>query len=290
MIRAPDSLRRRALAGSVLVWCVSSPALPVAQSGDLTRILSNLAERTQQYYDRFISIICTETVQQQELKFNLTPTGKPRVTVYELSVSRDAASNDEGDFRVGRTLQSVNGRPARKNQRPGCTDPKTGTPEPLAFLLAANQAAYQFTLAAGAAGGPAGAHAVDFVESPPERVRVTWNGNCFDAEGGGHAGRLWFDPATFDVLQVDVRLSRPFLVPLPAGSSLGIMPAIRVERWEATLRFARVNFSHPDETALLPESIETLTVFRGASSLRTSQKLSNFRRFLSESSIRSQAL
>jgi len=289
MVRAPDILRRLAFAASVLACCVSSPALPAAQPGDLTLILSSLAQRTQQYYDRFISIICTETVQQQELKFNLAPTGKPRVTVYELSVSRDPGSSDEDDFRVGRTLQSVNGRPARKNQQPGCTDPKTGTPEPLAFLLAANQAAYQFTFAAGAAGGPAGAHALDFVEAPPERVRITWNGNCFDAEGGGHAGRLWFDPATFDVMQVDVRLSKPFLVPLPPGHMV-IMPAIRVERWEATLRFALVNFTQPDETALLPESIDTLTVFRGALSLRTSQKLSNFRRFLSESSIRTPAL
>jgi hypothetical protein len=40
---------------------------------------------------------------------------------------------------------------------------------------------------------------------------------------------------------------------------------------------------------LLPESIESLTVFRGAPSLRTTQKLSNFRRFLSESSIRTTA-
>jgi len=273
----------------VALFVVGAGVRTPGQLGELTVILSSLAERTQQYYDRFISIICTETVQQQELKFNLTPTGKPRVTVYELSVSRDAGSNDEGDFRVGRTLQSVNGRPAQKNQQPGCTDPKTGTPEPLAFLLAANQAAYRFTQAAGAAGGPAGAVAVDFVEAPAERVRITWNGNCFDAEGGGHAGRLWFDPATFEVMQIDARLSRPFLVPVPVGH-MGIMPAIRVERWEATMRFARVNFTQPDETALLPESIDTLTVFRGALSLRTSQKLSNFRRFLSESSIRSPAL
>jgi hypothetical protein len=52
---------------------------------------------------------------------------------------------------------------------------------------------------------------------------------------------------------------------------------------------AHVNFTQPDEMALLPESIDTLTVFRGAPSLRTTQKLSSFRRFLSESSIRSPA-
>ncbi len=248
-------------------------------------MLSRIAERMQLYYDRFVSIICTETVHQQELRFNLTPVGKPRVMVYELSVSRDPHSKGQADFRVERTLQMVNGRPARKHQEPECTDPKTGTPEPLGFLLAKNQGGYRFTLADGG-GGPAGTRALDFVETPPERVQITWKGNCFEAEGGGHQGRLWFDPETFDVIQVDLQLSKPFLVPIPPGY-FGLQPSVRVERWEGTLRFARVQFAQPDEIVLLPESIDTLTVFRGARSLRTSQKLDNYRRFLAESSIRS---
>src|SRR5687767_2125940 len=94
---------------------------PLAQTDDLARILSGLAARTQQYYDRFISIICTETIHQQDLRFNLRPTGRPRTSVYELSVARDDRANGEAEFRVDRTLQFVNGRPARKNQKPGCT-------------------------------------------------------------------------------------------------------------------------------------------------------------------------
>ena len=258
---------------------------PSAQAAELTGLLRSLADRTQNYYDRFISIICTETVHQQDLRFNLTPVGKPRVTVYELSVSRDPHSKHENDFRVGRVLQTVNGRPAGRNHQPGCTDPKTGTPEPLAFLLAQNQGRYRFTPVHAASGGPAGTRAMDFAETPPERVQVTWKGNCFEAEGGGHRGRLWFDPVTFDVLEVELRLSKPFRVPPPSGY-FGLQSAIGVERSESTMRFARVRFEGPDETVLLPESIETLTVFRGAPSLRTIQTLTDFRRFLSESSIR----
>jgi hypothetical protein len=142
-------------------------------SGELVLVLGSLAERTQQYYDRFISIICTETIHQQELRFNLTPVGKPRETVYELSVTRAPSSKDEDDFRVGRLLQAVNGRPARKYQEPGCTDPKTGTPEPLGFLLTKNQDRYRFTLTDAVPGGPPGTRAVDFIETPPERVRIT---------------------------------------------------------------------------------------------------------------------
>jgi hypothetical protein len=88
------------------------------------------------------------------------------------------------------------------------------------------------------------------------------------------------------VLQIAVRLSKPFLVPLRVGY-VGVEPAIRVERSETTIRFSRVEFLQPDEVVLLPESIETLTVFRGAPSLKISQKLTNFRRFLTKSEIRS---
>jgi len=278
---------RAALAVGVLLVAGGVRA-PAADPGELTVILGSLAERTRQYYDRFISIICTETVHQQELRFNLAPRGKPRVTVYELSVARDPRSKNDSDFRVERTLQTVNGRPARRNQEPGCTDPKTVTPEPLGFLLAANQKQFRFSVSDGFADGPSGTRALDFIETPPERVRITWNGNCFAAEGGGEEGRLWFDPVTFDVLQVEVRLAKPFLVPIPAGY-FGPQAAIRVERSEATLRFARVTFTKPDEAVLLPESIDTLNAFRGVPSQRTSQKLSNFRRFLSESSIRTPA-
>jgi hypothetical protein len=267
------------LACALLVCRADTRAQP---SVDLARSLSALAERTQQYYDRFISIICTETVRTQELRANLSPAGRPRTTVNELSVSRDARSTGESQFRVERMLQSVNGRPARPNQRTECTDPKTGTPEPLAFLLAANQAKYRFTAAD--SGFPR-SHALDFVETPPASVRVKWEGHCFEADGGGQQGRIWFDADTFDVIQLEVRLSKPFLIPMPHGS-FGLRLPIRVERSEMTLRFARVEFEEPDEALMLPASIETLHVLRGVPSIRISQTLANYRRFLTRSEIR----
>jgi hypothetical protein len=200
-------------------------------------------------------------------------------------VSRDLNSKDANDFRVERTLLSVNGRPARKNQEPGCTDPKTGTPEPLGFLLEKNQPRFRFALNEPGAGGPTGARALSFIQSPPQPVSVKWTTNCFNAEGGGHDGRVWFDPITFDVLQVEARLSRPFLVPAPQ-ISFAIQSAILVERAETTVRFERIAFQKPDEIVLLPQVVETLTVFRGATSRRSEQKLTNFRRFLAESTMR----
>ena len=178
------------------------------------------------------------------------------------------------------------GAPRGRTSVPGCTDPKTGTPEPLGFLLASNQNRYRFTIA-DAGGGPPGARAIDFIETPPQRVRIKWEGNCFEADGGGQQGRVWFDPDTYDVLQVEVRLSKPFLIPLPDGF-LGIQPAIRVEKSEMTLRFSRVEFQQPDEALMLPASIETLHVLRGVPSLRIRQTLANYRRFLTKAEIRDQ--
>jgi len=259
-----------------------------AQQVELALILGGLADRTQQYYDRFISIICTETVHKQDLRSNLMPVGRPRTTVYELSVSRDSSDKDGGTFRVERTLQSVNGRPAKMDQAPECTDPKTGTPEPLEFLLAHKQRGYRFSLA-DAAGGPLGASALDFEESPPERVQITWAGNCFEADGGAHKGRLWFDRDSYDVLRVDIRLTKPFLIPLPVAS-FGVRPAIRVEKSETSLRFSKVEFQQPGETLILPASIDTLHVLRGVASMRIQQTLANYRRFLTRSEIRSGSL
>lgn len=248
-------------------------------------ILAGLAKRTQQYYERFISIICTESVKTQNLGVNLTPEGRPRTAVYELSVSRDAGRKDENsEFRAERTLQLVNGRPARTGQRAECTDPKTGTPEPLEFLLTSNQKRYRFTVSSGES-GPDGASAIDFVETSPQGVRVTWEGSCFEASGGAQQGRVWFDPETYDVFRVDVRLSKPFLISMPEGL-FGVRPPIRVERSEMILRFSRVAFQQPYEELMLPASIDTLHVLRGVPSMRITQSLANYRRFLTKSEIR----
>jgi hypothetical protein len=272
------------LACAFLVCSTGTRAQP---SSDLALILGRLADRTQQYYDRFISIICTETVHTQDLKGNLAPSGRPRTTVYELSVSRSPSGTTETEFRVERTLQSVNGRPARNNQRVECTDPKTGTPEPLHFLLASNQRRYQFKVS-DAGGGPPGARAIDFIETPPQRVRIKWEGNCFEADGGGQQGRIWFDPETHDVVQLEAQLSKPFGIPVP-NRFFGLQPAIRVEKSETTLRFSRVEFQQPDEALMLPASIETLHVLRGVPSLKIRQTLANYRRFLTKTEIRANA-
>ena len=66
------SLHGLALLTSLALGAALSAARPpLGETENIAAILSGLAERTQQYFDRFTSIICTETVHQQDLKFSL---------------------------------------------------------------------------------------------------------------------------------------------------------------------------------------------------------------------------
>ena len=68
----------------------------------------------------------------------------------------------------------------------------------------------------------------------------------------------------------------------------GIEPAIRVEQSEMTLRFSRVDFQQPDESAHAAGiDRDSYTCFRGVPSLRIQPDSSaNYRRFLTKSEIR----
>src|SRR4051794_478725 len=110
------SFRRLALVAAWVVACGPAGAAQGTRHPGLATALSGLAARVQEYYGRISTIICLETVTQQELSFDLKPTGKPRVTVNELSVIRDLKPKSDTDFRVERKLQSVNGRAAREHE------------------------------------------------------------------------------------------------------------------------------------------------------------------------------
>ena len=263
---------------------------PGGAAGDLTALMERVGGRVRQYDDCVTSVMCVETVSQQELRYNLKPQGRPRETVNDLMVVREPPVTPEGESRiqVERTTKSVNGRPVRKQEPPGCTDPKAITAEPLTFLLPQYHALYRFSRAgpAGGAGtGPPGAVAVDFEQIHKDPIEVKWDGLCFDARGGGLRGRIWLEASTDDVLQVEMRLTESFRVPPPFGLAVEVLP-IRVERSEVTIRFARVGFEDPEETLLLPESMVTLTVFRGVPSLLTTQTFRGYRRFMARATIK----
>jgi hypothetical protein len=54
-----------------------------------------------------------------------------------------------------------------------------------------------------------------------------------------------------------------------------------IERYDTAIRYRSVRFSDPEEALLLPESIDTLVIWRnGLESTRRRQEYSGYRRFL----------
>ena len=60
-----------------------------------------------------------------------------------------------------------------------------------------------------------------------------------------------------------------------------------IERAESSIRYKPVEFQDPEETLLLPASVDTLTVIGGGSTqrVRITQRFSDYRRFLTDSRI-----
>ena len=217
-----------------------------------------------------------------------------RTVESELRVEIDGAL----EARMTREVQRINGREPRerdKTDRSACTDPTPLSPELLAFLLPNQRDGYSFTRIRDGRERGRAALVIDFASarrtSRPELIEDEYgHDDCFDWTGPvAVAGRLWVDAETHDVLRLDRHIGGPTDVRVPPRlqSKYRFPGWLTIDRDDVTLRFKPVTFSDPDETMLLPESIESLTVLRtGLQSTRRIQVFSNYRRFLTSSRIR----
>ncbi len=272
-------MRRAALLVALIVAAFGG-SQPSAQAGELALILSGLAERTQQYYDRFISIICTETVHQQDLRYQ--PQADRKTAHDGLRAERLARSATRRARRcsasIGRCKLSMAARRERISSR-DVPIRRRARPSRWRFCSRPISYRYRFTIADDRAGGPAGTRAMDFIETPSS-ARARQVGRQLLR---GRRRRL---PGTCLVRSDFLRRAAGDSAACRSHSSCrcgsgmsASTRAIRVERSEMTIRFSRVEFQQPDEVVLLPESIDTLTVFRGAPSLKTEPETEQFPAF-----------
>jgi hypothetical protein len=95
---------------------------------------------------------------------------------------------------------------------------------------------------------------------------------------------VWADTETNQILRLDESLTRTFEFPVPRELQRrhGAPTTLAVERADSSIRYKPVKFSDPEETVVLPASIDSLTIFRrtGTPRLRTTQVFSKYRRFL----------
>jgi hypothetical protein len=256
-------------------------------------LMRRVGERIADYYHRAQNVICTEKSTVQPIGFNFAPYGFPRTVESELHVEADAPDGDTiPEAKVVREIRKVNGRPPRdrdKKDRSGCTDPNPLSTEPLAFLLPKNRSEYVFTAAGTAREKDRPALLIDYMsvnrKSKPELVEDEHgHEDCFDWSGPiATKGRVWVDASTYDVLRVERRIGGPVDVRVPPRLQrrYNFSTWVVIEREDLTIRYKPVAFREPDETLLLPESIESMIVVHGGlESTRRTQTFSDYRRFL----------
>jgi hypothetical protein len=274
---------------------------PAAAQISAERVLERVSRYVEEYFTRAQSLMVEETVIVQETGADLTPQGFARTLVYDLRFEwRLDGDNGEPRVNVVRELLRANRRPVKPKDEPKCLDPAPVTPEPLEFLLPGRHTDFTFT------GGNRtlldGEDAL-LIEYMPRRSAKATTMATLDPKGTGdkdcltmdvqrrNRGRIWIDPATAAVRRIDETLLGPTDVPLPREaqrrSGFGGGLYITLRRSDSSVRYEPVTFSDPDETLMLPTTIENVWVAVAGSvrGVRMTQQYRNYRRFLTESRI-----
>ena len=261
----------------------TTPTAPM----DLAGILALVGERVEAYYQRAQSIVCIENVMLQQMDRNFSPDPHTRRLVYELRVSWDKAADGEppAEANVLRTLKTINGKPPKEGEEPGCLDPKPVSLDPLSFLLPQHQAEYKFTFkGVGKVGNGHSGVMIDYQPAGKEPPEIVWHDSCVSINVPQQTrGRVWVDRFGGDVLRIDETVLGPFDIRVPDEQQRkGAVPIMTLDRADSSIRYRTVTFTEPNEIVLLPESIEMMTVIRGAGAarVRTTQTFSGYQRFV----------
>ncbi|MGE4055866.1 MAG: hypothetical protein AB7F99_13795, partial [Vicinamibacterales bacterium] len=206
---------------SVLVALVTIPI--GAQSGaaadaELRVHLARIGARVQEYFDRFHSLVCRESVELQPLRPDLSRDGRARDLVYELRVEWTPSSDgmESGAATIHRDLLTVNGRPPRPEDKASCLDPKPASPEPLAMLLPHRQAEFEFTIDDIDRIDGRNAVVLEYRSLSKEPPVATWHDECVTVDVLSLTrGRIWADAETGEVLRLDESLTGFYEFPVP---------------------------------------------------------------------------
>lgn len=270
----------------------STAAQPQPAVVDVGSMLVRVGERVAEYFARAQSLVCRETVSLQTLNPDLMTDGsRARRLLYDLRIEwlPSPDSNELPVANVLREIVSVDGRPPRPKDEPGCMDPKPVTPDTLVMLLPSKQSDYSFVFAGVGKQDGRAAVMIDYRSLEKGDVKVTTNKDCLSVEvPGRNRGRVWIDQVTGDVLRLDDRLTGMIDFDVPADRSRGRARGyMTIERADTSIRYRQVTFQDPEETLLVPTSIDTVTVIRnsGAPRVRKTQRFTDYRRFVTEGRI-----
>ena len=279
---------------AVLICAALAASAPFAegQTGapDLAATLGRVSSRVEYWYSRAQTVVSTETVAIQQLRADMSPAEPPRRLAFDLRVTWNpdtVGPRGAPEAAVVREVLSVNGRPARDDENPGCMDPKPVSPEPLAMLLPARLPESEFSLAGAGRVDDRRTLMLDYRGVAALPAEITWKGECVTVSLPGRSrGRIWVDAETYDVLRIDDRLVGTFRFDVPREYiRRGGASSMVIEGAESSIRYRRVEFQDPRETLILPSAVDTITVMRGSGlqRVRITQRFSDHRRFLTDS-------
>ena len=279
---------RRLLGLALIAGLSATPAAAqTVPPTDLADTLARVSQRVEGWYARTQSVVSMETVWIQPLRADLTPVGFARRLVFELRVGWDPGLAGPGGVPAANVLRQpvdANGRSVRESEESRCLDPKPVSPEPLAMLLPARLGESEFAVAGVRRIDGRQALVIDYhgrTGVPPD---IRWTSACVSVDLPGRSrGRIWVDAATYEVLRMDDRLVGTFEFDVPREHARrGVVRSMVIERAESSVQYKPVAFQDPQETLMLPVSIESLSVIRGGGMqrVRITQRFSGHRRFL----------
>ena len=289
-------LKRTVLPALALLLCASAPAraqgeaapAPAAGGEKLERILERAGEAVARYQAGLFNITFTELLRDEELGKEMTPK-KSKEFVFETVVLRESLSENEEDFypKSLRRLKTVDGKPAKANRRL----PWYGyNVQSLGLLLPKYRKLYEFTLEAEERVGGRAAHRLRAQRPGQPPASVDWSRGLM---GVGMRFRpkapvyelLWIDAENFDVLRFETHLDAPFEFDSPRlFGAFGPSRRLRWTNQDYAVNFRRHTFKEPEQTLLVPDSAEWLTVIEGAQHprLRATLRFTNYQRYRSD--------
>lgn len=253
----------------------------------LERILEKVGEGVARYQSGLFSIAFAETLRREELRKDMTAK-KSKEYVFDSVVLRETLSADEEDFypRLARRLKTIDGKPSKKRLGPESNYAVSS----LGFLLPKNRGPLQFTLEGEEAEAGRKLYRIRILSPGEGEPRVEWKSRVVGFRFRVVAPSvytIWVDAETFDVLRLESHLAAPFEFDGPRAFGFGRLGPSRHFKYAAqdyVVRFRRQQFKDPEQTLLVPEYAEWVTVIEGASKPRTRATLrfSNYRRYLSD--------
>jgi hypothetical protein len=280
------------LTGVAAVWLGLVPAAtaqrrpPVPDHGP---VLDKISEYVQTYYSRAQSLVAQEQVERQPIRSDRSADGSSIRYQYQVRLEWvPFAPGESPTAMLLRELTAINGRPPKPNDEPRCSQPREQWIDPLTMFLPDERIAFDFKWSGPARVDGRPAVKLDFRERPkaePVEPEVEWTRvrgeSCMNIRGIGLlGGRAWVSAESGEVLRLESHYTGPIEIQIPDeqrkdwGTSV-----LTLDRWDRDVRYRRVEFVDPNEEMLLPERVDTLTMFRG-NAMRTTQRFAGYRRFI----------